>query len=119
MKKNASEKRSSCPVACVLDLIGDKWTLLVVRDLACGKSHFNEFCQSPERIATNILADRLDRLVASGLVEKQSPPEPAKREVYRLTEKGQTLVPVLKTIAQWGLDHIPGTAARMNFIKLK
>ena len=62
-------KRSVCPVACALDVMGDKWTLLVVRDMACGKRHFNDFCRSPERIATNILADRLERLVAHGLAE--------------------------------------------------
>ena len=68
----AIKKRSVCPVACALDVIGDKWTLLVVRDMACGKRHFNDFCRSPERIATNILADRLERLVAHGLVEKHA-----------------------------------------------
>ena len=63
----AKTKRSVCPVACVLDVIGDKWTLLVIRDLACGKRHFNDFCRSPERIATNILADRLERWSRTGL----------------------------------------------------
>jgi DNA-binding HxlR family transcriptional regulator len=102
----------------VLDLIGDRWTLLVVRDLACGKSHFGESCRSPERIATNILADRLGRLVEHGLAEKDTSDRYAGREVYGLTAKGETLVPVLEAIALWGLDHIDGTAALLGPISL-
>jgi len=104
-------KRSVCPVACALDLIGDKWTLLVIRDLACGKRHFNEFCRSPERIATNILADRLERLVAHGLAERYSSPEQLGREAYRLTAKGKSLGPILAAIARWGITNIKGTKA--------
>ncbi len=102
-------KRSTCPVACTLDLIGDRWTLLVIRDLACGKQHFNEFCRSPERIATNILADRLERLVAHGLAEKYSSPEQPGREAYRLTAKGKSLGPILTAVARWGIANIKGT----------
>lgn len=61
-----SEKRSPCPIAGVLDILGDRWTLLVVRDLFCGKSQYKDFAASPEKIATNILADRLHRLVQHG-----------------------------------------------------
>ena len=107
-------RRSVCPVACTLDLIGDKWTLLVVRDLLCGKSQFKEFCASPEGIATNILSDRLDRLLAQGLVERHRSPRHAGRHAYRLTDKGLTLEPVLQTIADWGLDHIEGTEIRLR-----
>jgi DNA-binding HxlR family transcriptional regulator len=64
-----TKRRSICPVACALDLFGDRWTLLLIRDMACGKSLFKEFSASPERIATNILADRLERLVVGGLAE--------------------------------------------------
>jgi len=63
-------RRSVCPVACTLDLFGDKWTLLIVRDLLSGKSHFKEFLASPEKIATNILAERLARLASNGLIER-------------------------------------------------
>jgi DNA-binding HxlR family transcriptional regulator len=107
-------KRSVCPVACALDLIGDKWTLLVVRDMACGKVLFKEFSASPERIATNILADRLDRLVRSGFAESFSPSLPAARQGYRLTPKGKSLLPVVGAIRDWGLAHIKGTEARMK-----
>lgn len=104
-----SAKRSVCPVACTLDLIGDRWTLLVVRDLMCGKAQFGEFARSPERVASNVLADRLARLVAHGLVEKV----PAGgREAYRLTEKGLALRPVLDAVAAWGLANVGGTEVR-------
>ena len=106
--------RSVCPLACALDLIGDKWTLLVVRDLACGKRHFNEFCRSPEQIATNILADRLERLVTSGLVEKYAAADLPGRDAYRLTAKGKSLRPVLGAVAEWGLANIPGTQALLT-----
>jgi DNA-binding HxlR family transcriptional regulator len=111
MKK---KKRSPCPVACTLDVIGDKWTLLVVRDLACGKQSFNAFCRSPEKIATNILADRLERLVANGLAEKFTSADQPGRDAYRLTTKGKSLAPVLTAIANWGLAHIKGTTAQMT-----
>ncbi len=107
MKRN----RSVCPLACTLDLIGDKWTLLVVRDMACGKRHFNDFCRSPERIATNILADRLERLVASGLAETYSSVDLPGRDAYRLTAKGKSLRPILNAVAEWGLANIQGTEA--------
>ena len=108
------ERRSPCPIACVLDVIGDKWTLLIIRDLAFGKSLFKEFTASPEKIATNILTDRLNRLVEHGLVEKFPAPNQTGREAYRLTEKGNSLMPVLSSVAEWGLKHIRGTEALMR-----
>jgi DNA-binding HxlR family transcriptional regulator len=109
-----SKKRSPCPIACTLDIIGDKWTLLVVRDLACGKSLFKEFCSSPEKIATNILTDRLNRLVKHGLAERYTSTQQSVREAYRLTAKGNSLLPVLNAIVQWGLTNLKGTEARMK-----
>lgn len=109
-----TKRRSPCPIAGVLDVLGDKWTLLVVRDLACGKSLFKEFIASPERIATNILTERLGRLLKHGLVEKYSPAEPARADAYRLTKKGSSLLPLLGSIAEWGLANIKGTEARMK-----
>jgi DNA-binding HxlR family transcriptional regulator len=107
-------KRSPCPIACTLDLIGDRWTLLVVRDMACGKSQFKEFSASPEGIASNILTDRLKKLVEVGIAEKFPGIEKPGWEAYRLTRKGKSLVPVLSTIADWGLANIKGTDARMK-----
>lgn len=107
-------RRSVCPIACTLDLLGDKWTLLVVRDLMHGKSHFKEFLASPERIATNILAERLARLSANGLIERYPSSDIAGREAYRLTEKGRSLRELMVQIKTWGLDHIDGTDARLQ-----
>jgi DNA-binding HxlR family transcriptional regulator len=113
-RRRAGPKRSLCPIACTLDLVGDKWTLLVLRDLFHGKAHFSEFLASPERIATNILAERLARLTESGLVERYSSPTIAGREAYRLTQKGASIGPVLEQISAWGLAHIEGTTARIK-----
>ena len=106
--------RSPCPVACTLDLIGDKWTLLVMRDLFLGRTQFKEFRASPEGIATNILTDRLNRLVEAGLVEKNYAEPSAKRASYRLTERGKSLGPILKAIRDWGLKNIEGTEVLMK-----
>ena len=103
-------RRSLCPLARV-DLIGDRWTLLVVRDLACGKRQFHEFAKSPEGIATNILADRLAALIAHELAERYVTDDLPKREGYRLTAKGRSLGPVLDVVARWGLSHVEGTEA--------
>lgn len=107
------KRRSVCPVACTLDLVGDRWTLLVVRDLFCGKSHFREFLASPEGIATNILSDRLAKLTAGKLVER-IPDSAAGRDAYRLTPKGQSLRPLLEAIADWGLANLRGTEIRVG-----
>ena len=89
-------KRSPCPVACTLDLLGDKWTLLVIRDLFAGKSHFKEFAASPENIATNILSDRLKRLLSNGLVSQFPSEQVPGKYAYRLTEPGLALFSVLQ-----------------------
>ncbi len=107
------QSRSPCPLACTLDLVGDKWTLLVVRDLHLGKRYFKDFTASPEGIATNILSDRLARLVEAGLAEKFKSDEQVGREAYRLTQKGRSLRPVLKAMLKWGLQNIEGTEARL------
>ena len=101
-------------MACALDLFGDRWTLLLVRDMACGKTLFREFSASPERIATNVLSDRLARLVTSGLAEQFVPAARGGRSGYGLTARGRSLLPVLSRIADWGLRHISGTEARLR-----
>ncbi len=109
-----SARRSPCPVACALDIIGDRWTLLVIRDLLLGRAQFKEFAESPERIATNILADRLARLMEHDLVEKVRLESPAGRDAYRLTRKGEALRPVVEAISAWGLSNLSGTAAKLR-----
>lgn len=102
--------RSVCPIACTLDLVGDRWTLLIIRDmLFLGKQRFEEFLDSPEGISTNILTSRLKSLEEMGLVEKQPYSNHPRRMNYQLTERGKSLRPVLKTIAAWGLKQIPNT----------
>jgi DNA-binding HxlR family transcriptional regulator len=102
--------RSQCPIACSLDLIGDRWTLLVIRDMMFfGKQRFDQFLDSPEGISTNILASRLKSLEQIGLVEKHPYSNHSRRMNYQLTEKGNSLRPVLKAMASWGLKHIPET----------
>ncbi|HET8707186.1 MAG TPA: helix-turn-helix domain-containing protein, partial [Pseudomonadales bacterium] len=100
------EFRSQCPIACTLDLIGDRWTLLVLRDLFLGKSRYDEFLESPERISTNVLADRLKRLEMHGLLEKERYGSHRNRMQYRLTAKGRSLAPLLQGMARWGLENI-------------
>ncbi len=103
-----SEKfRSPCPVARTLDLIGDKWTLLVIRDLLLGRRTYGEFAESPEAIPTNLLADRLKKLIEAGLVEKRPYQTNPPRYEYFLTKAGKELKVVVLSMLKWGLKHVP------------
>jgi DNA-binding HxlR family transcriptional regulator len=103
-------RRSPCPVASALDLLGDKWSLLVVRDLLfLGKRRYNELLASPEGIPSNILADRLKRMEQAGLMRKQAYQRKPMRYEYHLTPKGIELLPVFKELTCWANRHIPGT----------
>jgi DNA-binding HxlR family transcriptional regulator len=105
--------RSPCPIAGALDLVGDRWTLLVIRDLLFYDKHrFADFLASPERISTNILAERLERLERCGLVERRRYRQRPPRDEYRLTGRGRGLRPVLRELIQWGKRHVPGAAQR-------
>ncbi len=110
----AKPRRSPCPVACALDLIGDRWTLLVVRDLFLDRTRFRDFTASPEGIPTNILADRLARLLQHGIVTQVPAAEGARHLAYRLTEKGLALRPVVAALRDWGLRWEKGTRARLR-----
>jgi DNA-binding HxlR family transcriptional regulator len=110
-KKGAASKRSPCPVAFALDIFGDRWTLLVIRDLFSGRSRFKEFAASPEGVPTNILTDRLERLVAHGIIEQIPAKDGTKRLAYSLTKKGKALGPVLRTMRDWGLACDKSTRA--------
>ena len=101
-------RRSECPISCSLDILGDKWTLLVLRDLLDGKTRFSEFERSPEGIPTNILTDRLRRLEATGLVERVRG-EASSRFEYHPTRRGRDLRPVLLALASWGNQHLDDT----------
>lgn len=109
-RKKPAWQRSPCPIACALDLVGDKWTLVVVRDLLLfGKRRYGEFAASPEGIPSNVLAERLKRLVAAGVVEKSRYQDLPPRYQYRLTSKGADLGPVLKALSGWGERYVAGT----------
>jgi DNA-binding HxlR family transcriptional regulator len=101
--------RSPCPVACVLDICGDRWTLLVIRDLMFGRSRFKDFSASPEGIPTNILSERLARLLRHGIAEQIPAATGSLRQAYQLTEKGHALKPLLKAMRDWGLQWEPNT----------
>ena len=102
-------KRSSCPITNVLDLLGDKWTLLVIRDLVLGKRRYQEFLDSPEKMASNILAERLTRLMDAGLIRRHAYQRNPVRYEYRLTKRGEGLEPILEAIIVWGKKQYPGT----------
>lgn len=105
----SSARRSLCPVACALDLLGDRWTLLIIRDLFLGRSRFKDFTASPEGIPTNLLSDRLERLLEQGVVVQVPVVEGGKRMAYVLTEKGSALGPILLSLRDWGLQWEEGT----------
>jgi DNA-binding HxlR family transcriptional regulator len=102
-------RRSPCPIACSLDLIGDKWTMVILRDLLTGKSRYSEFLASPERITTNVLADRLERMEAAGLITRTPYQQRPLRHAYALTEMGRALHPSLRELCHWANRYLPGT----------
>src|SRR5215468_7732398 len=113
-KKTPPPKRSPCPVAFSLDILGDRWTLLVIRDLFFGRTRFKDFAASPEGIPTNILTDRLERLLARGIIEQVPAEDGTKRMAYHLTKKGKALGTVLKAMRDWGLAWDKSTRVLIN-----
>jgi len=109
--------RSACPAACALDLAGDRWTLLIVRDLLRGRGTYTKLAGSEEKIPTNILADRLKKMEQAGLIEARPYQERPVRYEYVLTGKGRDLGKVLAAVAQWGKKHIRGTVVAPEFRK--
>ena len=108
--------RSDCPVAAVLDILGDKWTLLIIRDIIVNHRHrYGEFAAMAENIPTNILADRLKRLVDYAILEKILYQEKPMRYEYHLTEKGCALEPIVRDMIRWGLHYVPGTGKSKGY----
>lgn len=100
--------RSGCPVSLGLDIFGDRWTLLIIRDLMfTGKRHFREMLGSDEHISSNILADRLKTLLHEGIITKSEDPRHKQKAIYSLTEKGIDLLPVLMHIRRWSFKYRP------------
>jgi DNA-binding HxlR family transcriptional regulator len=105
---SASEPRSYCPINLSLEIFGDTWTLLVLRDMMFGgKRHFRELLASDEHISSNILADRLARLVEHGMLTKADDPTHKQKAIYSLTEKAISLLPVIVQIGAWGSRWVP------------
>jgi DNA-binding HxlR family transcriptional regulator len=119
LKSGPKGARSACPIANILDVVGDQWTLLVVRDVMfAGRHRFGELAGSLEAIPSNILTDRLRRLVEWGILEKRPYQSRPPRHEYRLTGKGRELFPVLREMALWSSRHMPGAAkVRPEFLK--
>jgi len=111
MTQSGKKHGSSCPVAYALDTLGDRWSLLVIRDLMLrGNETYGEFLESGEGIATNVLADRLKGLEAAGIIDKSPDPENRRRNIYKLTEKGLDLAPMMMEVIRWAgkYDSSPG-----------
>ena len=110
MSDGRKRRLSGCPIDYGLDVFGDRWTLLVIRDLLfVGKRHFKELMESPERIASNILTARLKKLEEHGLIARRADPDNRKQVVYTLTDKGRDLAPVLVEMVRWSGQHDPDT----------
>ena len=103
------QRRSNCPIACTLDLVGDRWSLLIIRDLLLGKRRFDEFLGSEESIATNILSSRLRVLEELGLILRKNDDRDGRRVQYSLTRNGRSLGKLVRGIADWGLKNLPQT----------
>lgn len=105
-KKPPSERRSGCPLNASVEMLGDRWSLLIIRDMMLrGFRTYKEFLSSHEGIATNILADRLVRLQAHGIVTTAADPSDARKQIYLLTKKGIDLAPVLAEMVLWAAAH--------------
>jgi DNA-binding HxlR family transcriptional regulator len=101
------KKRSDCPISSALEIFGDKWSLLIIRDIALfGKNTYNEFLKSDEKIATNILADRITLLEKAGILIKEDHPESKAKIFYRLSKKGIDLLPVMFEISLWSDKYL-------------
>lgn len=111
------KRRSDCPISFALEIFGDRWSLLIIRDLIFkGKRTYGDFLASEEKIATNILADRLVMLEDSGIIKGKTDPENKSRINYSLTPKGIDLIPVLLEIIKWSAKHDKKSAAPKEFV---
>ncbi|MBS1662223.1 MAG: helix-turn-helix transcriptional regulator [Bacteroidetes bacterium] len=109
----AAQPRSTCPISFMLDIFGDRWTLLVMRDLLLnGKRSFSEFLASDEGVATNILTDRLEMLVDRGVIVKDVSPDNKSKFLYYPTARGVDLIPVLCEITLWAEKYSPAGASK-------
>ncbi|MBT5659142.1 MAG: helix-turn-helix transcriptional regulator [Rhodospirillaceae bacterium] len=112
------KRHTCCPVTIALDTFGDRWSLLVIRDLMCkGRATYGEFLESGEGIATNVLANRLKDLESANIIQKSRDPENRRRYLYRLTEKGCDLIPIILEMIGWSAKHDPQTVMEKKTLK--
>lgn len=108
IKKSMDPYRSRCPINLAMEVLGDKWSFLIIRDMMfSGKQHFREFLQSEEKIASNILTDRLALLEREDIITKRKDPDYIQKYIYRLTEKGIDLLPALVALSAWSIKYNP------------
>ncbi|GMM84881.1 winged helix-turn-helix transcriptional regulator [Pseudoalteromonas sp. MTN2-4] len=114
-------KRSDCPISKVLDLVGDKWSLLILRDmLFFGKEIYSDLQNSDEKMATNILSTRLEKLEQEGLISKRASEQDKRKKLYKLTEKGIDMLPILLDMIVWSTKYAPDTEVPEGLVeKLK
>lgn len=118
MKASTTTHRSGCPINLMLEILGDPWSLLIIRDIAFfDKRHFRELLQSDEGISSNILADRLKKMVDEGLLTKAPDPTHKQKVIYSLTEKSIDLIPALVEIGIWGVKHRPAAAGPTRLVE--
>ena len=107
--KTEGQRRSNCPINASLEVLGDRWSLLIVRDmLFVGSRTYKDLLGSEERIATNILANRLERLQAAGIIVSHVDPSDRRRSIYKLTTKGRDLAPAILELGAWGVAYEGG-----------
>lgn len=118
MSKQTKKHLGGCPVAYGTDIFGDRWTLLVVRDMILhGKRRYSDFLDAEEKIATNILADRLKTLEVEGVVDRAQDPENRRSYIYTLTQKGLALTPIIFEIIRWSGSHLKMNKSRRELLK--
>ncbi|HEX6552344.1 MAG TPA: helix-turn-helix domain-containing protein [Ktedonobacteraceae bacterium] len=116
--KHIHERRSQCPINFSLEMLGDAWSLLIIRDIIYfDKKTYGEFLESGEGIARNILADRLAQLQQKGLLTKRSHPTDRRKDIYELTADGLAVIPILLDMAEWGATHSDSTNAPWEWLE--
>jgi DNA-binding HxlR family transcriptional regulator len=117
--ENMPDWRSSCPLSSALDIFGDKWSLLIIRDLEMyGTRTYSEFLEAAEKISTNNLASRLKVLEEFGLIEHLNPDASSRGNPYKLTESGNELVPVGFAFREWALKYLPNIHTEMSDVPI-
>lgn len=118
MSETSKILRSDCPINYSLQMLGDSWSLLIIRDIIfAGKKTFGEFLSSDEGIARNILTNRLTNLVQNGIIVKGPHPTDKRKEIYSLSDKGLDLIPILLELSAWGAKNEPKTASNYTWVE--